>query len=57
VDAGRKESGVDKVEVVAGECETAIQIINLLDDLLAALLRRFCLVDDEWSKKSSGHHA
>jgi hypothetical protein len=48
---------VDKIEVVGGKCETAIQIIDLWDDMLAALLRRSGIVDHDWPSKSSRHKA
>lgn len=48
---------MDKIEVVGGKCEAAIQIIDLLDDMLAALLRRSCIVDHDWPSESSRHKA
>jgi len=39
VDAGRKESGVDKIEVVCGKGEGAIQVIDLFGDTLATVLQ------------------
>jgi hypothetical protein len=57
VDTGRKESRVDKIEVVGGKCEAAVQIIDLLDDMLAALLRRSCIVDHDGPSESSRHKA
>jgi hypothetical protein len=39
VDAGRKESRVDKIEVVCGKREGAIQVIDLFGDILATVPR------------------
>lgn len=40
VDAGRKESGMDKIEIVGGEGERPVQVINLCCATSATVLRR-----------------
>lgn len=38
VDAGRKQSGMHKVEVVGGEGERPVQVVDLFDGALATIL-------------------
>jgi hypothetical protein len=45
VDAGRKESGVDKIEVVCGKGEWAIQVIDLVANTLATVLQEVPLLN------------
>lgn len=47
VNAGRKESRVDKIEVVRRECEWFVQVIDLFGFMLATVIRLSCEYVDE----------